>query len=93
MYIVKNEETVNFLKRHQVVTFDNHRWKVVATDIYSNSGYMQVYLDEYFDNNLEPTQNTIDLEESKNIIDKVSNPIIYSDVMGSDHCPIGIDLK
>ena len=71
IYIVKNEETVNFLKRHQVVTFDNHRWKVVATDIYSNSGYMQVYLDEYFDNDLEPTQNTIDLEESKNIIDKV----------------------
>ena len=30
---------------------------------------------------------------SKNIIDKVSNPIIYSDVMGSDHCPIGIDIK
>ena len=71
MYIVKNEETVNFLKRHQVVTFDNHRWKVVATDIYSNSGYMQVYLDEYFDNDLEPIQNTIDLEESKNVIDKV----------------------
>ena len=70
MYIVKNEETVNFLKRHQVVTFDNHRWKVVATDIYSNSGYMQVYLDEYFDNDLEPTQNAIDLEESKNVIDK-----------------------
>ena len=55
MYIVKNEETVNFLKRHQVVTFDNHRWKVVATDIYSNSGYMQVYLDEYFDNEFEET--------------------------------------
>ena len=71
MYIVKNKETVNFLKRHQIVTFDNHRWKVVATDIYSNSGYMQVYLDEYFDNDLEPTQNTIDLEGSKNIIDKV----------------------
>lgn len=30
---------------------------------------------------------------SKSIIDKVSNPIIYSDVYGSDHCPIGIDLK
>ena len=70
MYIVKNEETVNFLKRHQVVTFDNHRWKVVATDIYSNLGYMQVYLDEYFDNDLEPVQNTIDLEESEIIIDR-----------------------
>ena len=30
---------------------------------------------------------------SKNIIDKVSNPVIYNDVMGSDHCPIGIELK
>lgn len=30
---------------------------------------------------------------SKNIIDKVSNPVIYSYVMGSDHCPIGIDIK
>lgn len=30
---------------------------------------------------------------SKSIIDKVSNPIIYSDVFGSDHCPIGIDLN
>ena len=30
---------------------------------------------------------------SKSIIDKVSNPIIYSDVYGSDHCHIGIDLK
>lgn len=30
---------------------------------------------------------------SKSIIDKVSNPIIYNDVFGSDHCPIGIDLK
>ena len=70
MYIVKNKETVNFLKRHQIVTFDNHRWKVVATDIYSNSGYMQVYLDEYFDNDLEPIQNIIDLEESEIIIDR-----------------------
>ena len=29
---------------------------------------------------------------SKSIIDKVSNTIIYDDIMGSDHCPIGIDL-
>lgn len=30
---------------------------------------------------------------SKHIIDKVSNAVIYSDVMGSDHCPVGINLK
>lgn len=29
---------------------------------------------------------------SKNIIDKVSNTIIYDEVMGSDHCPIGINI-
>ena len=30
---------------------------------------------------------------SKEIIDKVSNPIICKDIFGSDHCPIGIDLN
>lgn len=30
---------------------------------------------------------------SESIINKVSNPIIYSDVYGSDHCPIGIELN
>lgn len=30
---------------------------------------------------------------SKSIIDKVSNSVIYSEIMGSDHCPIGINLK
>ena len=30
---------------------------------------------------------------SKSIIDKVSDPVIYNDVFGSDHCPIGINLK
>lgn len=30
---------------------------------------------------------------SKSIIKNVSNPVIYSDVYGSDHCPVGIDLK
>ena len=29
---------------------------------------------------------------SKGIIDKVSNTRIYDDVMGSDHCPISIDI-
>ncbi len=29
---------------------------------------------------------------SKDIIDKVKNTYIYDEVMGSDHCPVGIDL-
>ena len=30
---------------------------------------------------------------SKSIIKKVKNPMIYTDIMGSDHCPIGIDYE
>ena len=30
---------------------------------------------------------------SKDIIDRVKNTFIYTDVMGSDHCPIGIDYE
>ena len=55
MYIVKNEETLEFFSRHQIVSFDGHRWKVAATDKYSSNGYIQVYLDEYFDNEFEET--------------------------------------
>ena len=29
---------------------------------------------------------------SKGIIDKVKNTYIYDEIMGSDHCPVGIDL-
>ena len=55
MYIVKNEETLEFFSRHQIVSFDGHRWKIAATDKYSSNGYIQVYLDEYFDNEFEET--------------------------------------
>ena len=53
MYIVKNEETLEFFSRHQIVNFNGHRWKIAATDKYSSNGYIQVYLDEYFDNDFE----------------------------------------
>ena len=55
MYIVKNEETLEFFSRHQIVNFNGHRWKVAAIDKYSSNGYIQVYLDEYFDNEFEET--------------------------------------
>jgi exodeoxyribonuclease-3 len=29
---------------------------------------------------------------SKDIIDRIKNTFIFTDVMGSDHCPIGIDI-
>ena len=30
---------------------------------------------------------------SKDFIDKVKNPQIHDDIMGSDHCPISIEVK
>lgn len=30
---------------------------------------------------------------SKSIIDKINNPTIYTEVLGSDHCPIGLEIN
>ena len=30
---------------------------------------------------------------SKSIIDKIKNPEIHDEVMGSDHCPIGLVIE
>lgn len=30
---------------------------------------------------------------NKEFIDRVTKSTIYTDVLGSDHCPIGIELK
>jgi len=65
--IAKNSSTVNYFKRHKIIKMKNnypdvdtkemiteeHRWKVVATDKYSSDRTMQVYLQEYFDNEME----------------------------------------
>ena len=53
MYITKNEETLEYFKRFQVIKFDGHNWRVAATDKYSQKGIIEVYLEEYFDNEME----------------------------------------
>lgn len=55
-YITKNEETNEYFKRFQIVKFDNHTWRVSAIDRYSQEGLIEVYLDEYFDNDMEDKQ-------------------------------------
>ena len=30
---------------------------------------------------------------NKNTIDKIKEAQIYSEVMGSDHCPVGLEIK
>jgi hypothetical protein len=51
--IKKNEQTKAFFNRFKIVKIDNHNWQVVATDKYSQDGVIQVYLDEYSDNEME----------------------------------------
>ena len=52
-YIEKNEETEEFFKRFQIVKFDGHNWRVAAVDRYSQDGIIEVYMEEYFDNEME----------------------------------------
>lgn len=65
--ITKNSQTVNYFTRHQVIklklTYPDietgdivqewHKWKVVATDKYSSNNVIEVYLDEWYDNEAE----------------------------------------
>ena len=65
--ITKNSQTVNYFTRHNVIklklTYPDidtgetieewHRWKVVATDKYSFDNVIEVYLDEWYDNEAE----------------------------------------
>lgn len=52
-YIEKNEETLEKLSRFNIIKFDGHNWRVAATDKYSQPGLIEVYIEEYFDNDLE----------------------------------------
>lgn len=65
--ITKDSNTVNYFTRHQVVKMrlaypdvdtgeeieEWHNWKVVATDKYSADSIIEVYLDEWYDNEAE----------------------------------------
>lgn len=53
IYVTKNEETEALFKRFAIIKFDGHRWRVAATDKYSQEGIIEVYLEEYFDNTME----------------------------------------
>ena len=67
LQIAKDSNTVNYFTRHQVVKLklsypdvdtgetieEYHNWKVVATDKYSSDFLIDVYLDEWNDNEME----------------------------------------
>ena len=82
LQVAKNSETVHYFTRHKVVKVkltypdintgetleEEHRWKVVATDKYSSDFLIDVYLDEWNDNDMEdqeidPAPIEVDTEE------------------------------
>ena len=62
-YIQKNEETVDYFSRLKIVKFDGHTWRVAATDKYSQEGIIEVYLEEYFDNDMEDAEVPVEIVE------------------------------
>lgn len=75
--ITKNSQTVNYFTRHEVIklklTYPDvetgetieewHRWKVVATDKYSSDNVIEVYLDEWYNNEAEDAQQEVEISE------------------------------
>ena len=76
--IAKDSNTVNYFTRHQKVKMklsypdaetgelieEWHNWKVVATDKYSEEKIMEVYLKEWYDNEMEDAEVPISTEEA-----------------------------
>ena len=91
--IKKDSRTVNYFSRHKVIKmkmfYDDaetgetieewHNWKVVATDKYSEEKMMDVYLDEWFDNEAEDSQEPV-IEEKPNLMEPhIEGPtIVYA---------------
>lgn len=79
--ITKNSQTVNYFTRHEVIKLklsypdidtgetieEWHRWKVVATDKYSSDNVMEIYLKEWYDNELEDEMRPVE-EDSPSLM-------------------------
>ena len=67
LQVAKNSKTVNYFTRHKItkvkltypdvdtgeIIEEEHNWKIVATDKYSSDFLIDVYLDEWNDNDME----------------------------------------
>ena len=67
MYIQKNEETLEFFKRFNIIELEGKPWKIEATDNLSVDGIIEVYLSEEFSNSYKefskvPTISPINIE-------------------------------
>lgn len=88
--ITKDSNTVNYFSRHQVVKMrldytdvdtdeelhEWHNWKVVATDKYSEEKIIEVYLDEYYDNEMEDEMIPVKPEEPDLMKPHIAGPAL-----------------
>lgn len=74
-YVIKNEETNEFFKRHQIVKFDNHNWRVAAVDRYTQPDIIEVYLEEYFDNEMQDAQTATEIIEPDTTVPYIDGPL------------------
>lgn len=52
LYISKNEETLNFFRRHQKIKIQGNNWKVSGVDSRFGDGVIEVALEEDFNNSI-----------------------------------------
>ena len=69
LYVVKNEDTLDFFHRFTIVKIDGNPWEVQAIDSLSTQGLIEVSLKEYFRNSIEEDSELV-AEKSVNI-DKI----------------------
>ena len=74
-YVIKNEETNEFFKRHQILKFDNHNWRVAAVDRYTQPDIIEVYLEEYFDNEMQDAQTATEIIEPDTTVPYIDGPL------------------
>lgn len=74
-YVIKNEETNEFFKRHQIVKFDNHNWRVATVDRYTQPDIIEVYLEEYFDNEMQDAQTEAEIIEPDTTVPYIDGPL------------------
>lgn len=91
--IKKDSKTVKYFSRHKTVKMkliypdretgeeieEWHNWKVVATDKYSSEKIIEVYMDEWYDNEAEDAMNPIEISEPDPRSPHIEGPqIVYA---------------
>lgn len=86
--ITKDSRTVNYFQRHKIIKMkleypdvdtgetieEWHNWKVVATDKYSEDKLIQVYLDEWYDNEMEDNMAVAEADEPNPMQPHIEGP-------------------